>query len=187
MTVEIRPLSRQNLEDAGKCDPSFRIESELVLEARDGVISYEIRPVPPRTKRYAHSDERDVAPFIDAPDKSFFLAYVDDRVAGHASISVNWNRYALLDHVEVDAGHRRLGVGCALVTHAIGWARERQLPGIMLETQNNNVAACKLYEAMGFTLGGFDTCLYRGEMPDTHEIALFWYLMLPPADRHPAD
>jgi streptothricin acetyltransferase len=48
----------------------------------------------------------------------------------------------------------------------------------MLETQNNNVGACKLYEACGFTLGGFDRYLYRGEMPDTREIALFWYLML---------
>jgi len=44
----------------------------------------------------------------------------------------------------------------------------------MLETQSNNVAACKLYERLGFTLGGFDRFLYRGEMPETREIALFW-------------
>jgi hypothetical protein len=47
----------------------------------------------------------------------------------------------------------------------------------MLETQNINVAACRLYERCSFVLGGFDACLYRGVMPGTREIALFWYLL----------
>ena len=51
------------------------------------------------------------------------------------------------------------------------------LPGIMLETQNNNVAACRFYESCGFHLGGFDRELYRGITPDTDETALFWYLI----------
>jgi streptothricin acetyltransferase len=67
---------------------------------------------------------------------------------------------------------------------AIGWARERGLPGVMLESQNiplagtfRNGAACRLYESCGFVLGGFDSYLYRGVMPGTREIALYWYLM----------
>lgn len=48
---------------------------------------------------------------------------------------------------------------------------------VMLETQNINVVACRLYESCGFVLGGFDACLYRGVMPGTREIALFWYLL----------
>jgi streptothricin acetyltransferase len=47
----------------------------------------------------------------------------------------------------------------------------------MLETQNNNVAACRLYESGGFQLAGFDRCLYKGLHPDTDEIALYWYLV----------
>jgi streptothricin acetyltransferase len=31
------------------------------------------------------------------------------------------------------------------------------------------------YERCRFVLGGFDACLYRGVMPRTREIALFWY------------
>jgi streptothricin acetyltransferase len=49
------------------------------------------------------------------------------------------------------------------------------LPGVRLETQSNNVAACRFYERQGFVLKGFDADLYRGEMPGTREIALFWY------------
>ena len=36
------------------------------------------------------------------------------------------------------------------------------MPGIMLETQNNNVAACKFYEKCGFVIGGFDFLGYKG-------------------------
>jgi ribosomal protein S18 acetylase RimI-like enzyme len=66
-------------------------------------------------------------------------------------------------------------VGRALLQHVIQWAKSRQLPGVMLETQNNNVAACRLYESCGFQLGGFDRCLYLGLNPGTDEIALYWY------------
>ena len=68
-------------------------------------------------------------------------------------------------------------MGRALLQHAVAWARERQLAGVMLETQNNNVAACRLYESCGFQLGGFDRYLYKGLHPDTDEIALYWYLL----------
>jgi streptothricin acetyltransferase len=50
----------------------------------------------------------------------------------------------------------------------------------MLETQNDNVPACLFYERCGFTLAGFDRNLYRALRPDTEEIALYWYLLLPP-------
>jgi hypothetical protein len=32
-------------------------------------------------------------------------------------------------------------------------------------------------QSCGFGLGGFDAYLYRGVMPGTHEIVLFWYLL----------
>ena len=48
---------------------------------------------------------------------------------------------------------------------------------MMLETQNNKLAACRCYQHYGFILGGIDRLLYRAE-PEIadHEIALFWYL-----------
>lgn len=178
MTLVFRPLCRDNLADVIALNGAFTVEAELMPSARDGVVTYEIQPVPAYQKRYADNEEGELADFIDAPDKMFLLAYAGGRLAGHISVAVHWNRYAFIDHLAVDARSRRYGVGGALVAQAIAWARERQLPGVMLETQNNNVAACKLYERLGFTLGGFDRFLYRGEMPETREIALFWYLPL---------
>ena len=76
----------------------------------------------------------------------------------------------------MDPPFRRRGIDRRLIQQAAAWARDRGLPGVMLETQNINVAACRLYERCGFVLGGFDACLCRGVMPGTWEIALFWYL-----------
>jgi ribosomal protein S18 acetylase RimI-like enzyme len=64
------------------------------------------------------------------------------------------------------------------VAEAIDWAKTKLLAGIMLETQNNNVAACRFYERCGFKLGGFDRYLYKGISKNTEEIALYWYLLL---------
>lgn len=178
MTLVFRPLSRDNLADVIVLDGAFTVEAELLPSARDGVVTYELAPVPAYEKRYADNEESELADFIDAADKMFLLAYADGRLAGHVSVAVHWNRYGFIDHLAVDARFRRRGVGRALLAQAIDWARARHLPGVMLETQNNNVPACKLYERLGFTLGGFDRFLYRGEMPETREIALFWYLPL---------
>jgi ribosomal protein S18 acetylase RimI-like enzyme len=45
----------------------------------------------------------------------------------------------------------------------------------MLETQNNNLGACRLYERCGYVVGGIDHLRYRGIDPNTAEVALFWY------------
>lgn len=50
------------------------------------------------------------------------------------------------------------------------------MPGIMLETQNNNVAACKFYEKCGFVIGGFDFLVYTGLDKTSDEVAIYWYL-----------
>ena len=49
------------------------------------------------------------------------------------------------------------------------------MPGIMLETQNNNVAACKFYEKCGFVIGGFDFLIYKGLDMKNDEVAMYWY------------
>ena len=54
--------------------------------------------------------------------------------------------------------------------------KRRQHAGIMLETQNNNVAACKFYEKCGFVIGGFDFLVYKGLDIENDEVAIYWYL-----------
>ncbi len=176
MAIEIRALDHGNIDDADRCDGSFDVDAELRLAADDGVISYEAVPVPPYCKRYPH-DEKDRSVYIDDPRRAGFLAYLDGRIAGRMLISANWNNYALVEDIEVDRSCRGCGVGRALIERGREWAMSRGLPGMMLETQSNNLAACRFYERCGFILGGFDRYLYRAQSPGTTEVAMYWYLI----------
>jgi ribosomal protein S18 acetylase RimI-like enzyme len=105
------------------------------------------------------------------------VAWLGERAVGHLVISRHWNGFAHVDELAVDTSARQQGVARALLEVAQFWSRKRDLPGIMLETQNNNLAACRLYERCGYVVGGVDHLLYRAIDPDTRETAIFWYLI----------
>ncbi len=174
--IVIRRLDASNQADLNRSDNSFTVDVELCLHAEEGQISYTVRPVTPYIKRY-DPEVYDVQAYIGQSDHVAWLAYVDGQLAGQILVHEHWNRFAIIWDIAVDPPFRRHGVGRQLIEQALQWARERGLPGVMLETQNINVVACRLYEACGFVLGGFDGYLYRGITPDTREIALFWYLV----------
>jgi streptothricin acetyltransferase len=149
-------------------DRTLVVESELKLNLVDGRLIYEVAAVARYEKTYTHGREVDVG-------TESFVAYVQNRPAGEIRMSQNWNGYAYVEDLVVGQAFRRMGVATALVNQAINWSRSKHLPGVMLETQNNNVAACKLYERCGFQLRGFDSALYQGLTKSSREVALFWY------------
>jgi len=179
MSVLVERLSAGRIEAALSLDGSFLVDSRLSLQARDGVIAYEAVPLAPYRKRYGdEADDDDLHDYLVAEDRIAFVAIERGEVVGRVLVSTNWNGYALIDDIAVDAGRRRSGAGAALLDRAIAWARERGHPGLMLETQDHNVAACRFYERHGFVLGGFDRFHYRHDAAVRHETALFWYLDL---------
>ena len=176
MEIQTREIAPDNVRDLECCDDSFVVDSRMVLNAPEGVVNYTVEPVPPYRKRYPQ-DDVDYQQYMSSAGRAIFLAYVDGEPAGRIRLRVNWNRLACIEDIAVDVRFRRRGVGRALMQQAIAWAHSMGLGGIMLETQNNNVAACRLYERCGFVLGGFDRLLYRGVRQGTDEIALYWYLL----------
>lgn len=96
---------------------------------------------------------------------------------GQVVVKRNWNDYAYIEDIKVDKRFRRYGIGRKLIEQVKCWAKDRGMPGIMLETQNNNVSACKFYESCGFFIGGFDMCVYKGMHKHTDEIAVYWYFI----------
>ena len=149
----------------------FLVESELIPNLSGGGLGYEVVAVAPYEKVYPPSDPvgESTTPGVS------FLAHSGNRIVGGVALSRHWNGFAYVNHLVVEPTFRRSGVGRALVLQAIEWSQAERLAGVMLETQNNNVAACRLYERCGFRLRGFDQDLYRGRDFDTREIALFWH------------
>ena len=176
MTITIHPLQPDNLADLDRRGSSFIVTARLALQATDSQVSYTIIDVPPFEKTYP-PEEFNPAHYLANPERAIFIAYLDGRPAGQVRLGRWWNRFAYVEDIKVQPDCRRQGVGRALLEQAVAWARQGGFPGLMLETQDINVAACRLYASCGMTLGGFDACLYRGIDPGTDEIALYWYLI----------
>ncbi len=176
MNITIREMDQSNIQFVKTYGESFEVTAKLLPHAENGKISYTIVAVPPYIKQYG-PEEFDPPSYVSNPDRIVFYAYVDDRLAGQIRVMKHWNKYAYIDDIAVNNEYRGQGIGRALMECAIAWAKSKGFPGMMLETQNNNVAGCRLYARCGFELRGFDTYLYKAVDPGTDEIALYWYLM----------
>lgn len=174
MTVKTRKLDSQSIHQVDKFNRTFTVASKLVLGMEDGRITCSIAPVTPYEKEIP-IDDMDASTFIDSDEKVIFFADVDGIVAGQIKIITWWNRFAYIDDLIVNPQVRGLGVGQALMGEAIGWVKAKRFPGIMLETQDDNVPACQLYRKCGFVLGGFDQYTFKNIKPN--ETALYWYLI----------
>ena len=174
--IEILLLDETHLCDINRCNREFWTNSRLSLNCVDNRIQYEIVPTEPRVKKRYPDEDRDLSLYIGQIDRAIFLAYSDQKIAGQIILHKNWNAYGYIEDITVDSAFRRQGIGRQLLAQATIWARKRGLPGLALETQDINVAACCLYQSCGFLLRGFDHNLYLGLDPACDEIALYWYL-----------
>lgn len=162
-------------------DDSFTVDSLLVLSLKENRIGYSIREVPKYEKKYTDKlpdrEEEDFSEYIGNLDQVIYLAIVDNQLAGYIQLKRNWNRFALVEDIKVDRTLRKLGIGRQLIERAKQWAQHNGMPGLMLETQNNNVGACNFYERCGFKIGGFDISLYKGIPEHCDDVAIYWYLL----------
>ena len=142
-----------------RAESRFLVESELILNLSGGRLGYEVVAVAPYEKVYSPSEPEGES---TTPSVSF-LAHSGSRVVGRIALNRHWNQFAYVNHLVVEPIFRRSGVGRALVQQAIEWSQAERLAGVMLETQNNNVAACKLYERCGCAVS-MKTCTVAGTL-----------------------
>lgn len=182
----VHALGEADVDAAVAFDGGFLAHQRLRLTLSEGVLGFEIEPLE-RPYRKDYGDDADAQGLRDclrrargntAADAAAFVVRLDGRVAGRMLMSRTWNGYAGIDDIAVAAGARRRGAASGLLRRALEWAREHGYPGLMLETQDTNVGACRLYLRHGFVLGGFDRFHYANEPDLAHETALFWYRRL---------
>ncbi len=77
-------------------------------------------------------------------DENNFVAYL-------ASAETLWSGYLTVIEVFVSPEYQGKGVGKKLLDHAKDFARREGLKGLMVQTENENIPAQKLYEKAGFS------------------------------------
>ena len=174
MQITIRQLGPHESPQTKFFSRKSPVTSRLALAMENETLAYTIVPVEPYERDYAAED---VDYGFENDSTTVFFAEIDGKLAGRIKMMKWWNQFGYVEDIVVNPGYRGLGIGRQLLECGIHWARENGFPGVMLETQDNNVPACMLYQSCGFVLGGFDRNVYKAINPDTKETALYWYLI----------
>lgn len=159
---------------------TFTVRGYASVRVGEPVAAWPVTEVIPYEKNYG-VDSLEFSERRMSGDSTVLVAWLGEEAVGHVVLRAHGNGFAHIDELAVDIPARRNGVARSLLESACRWSQSRRLAGIMLETQNNNLDACRLYEDFGFVVGGVDHLCYRGIDPQTREVAIFWYLIFPAA------
>jgi RimJ/RimL family protein N-acetyltransferase len=161
MTVSVRPASEDDLDAAvdlyaAVADEGRWIGAEAPVDKAE------------RRARFESSIRRD--------DAQFFVADDDGRIVGELGIEVAG--YGVADFgMMVAADVRGQGVGSALLSAAVDWARGAGAHKIALQVWPNNEAAIALYRKFGFEQEGRLRRHYRRRNGDLWDAVVMGMLL----------
>jgi ribosomal-protein-alanine N-acetyltransferase len=106
-----------------------------------------------------------------SPHAAVFVAEIAAGVVGRLSVARDSHpasRHVADVGLMVAAGHRRRGIGSALLDQAVEWAHEAGIEKLELHVFPYNEPAIRLYERFGFEREGLRRAHYRrgGELVD---------------------
>ncbi|AFC30519.1 YyaR [Paenibacillus mucilaginosus 3016] len=166
-------MTHSTLKDFNKHNEGFMVTGRIIPKYEDSIWTYtEEIFEEPYYKQY-ENDDIDIS-YIYEREKAVFLYYDDNISIGQIKLRSNWNGFALVEDIAVAKDQRKKGIGTALLKKAEEWARQNNLIGLMLETQDVNISACLFYARNDFKIGGVDSMLYSN-FPTANEKAIFWY------------
>jgi ribosomal protein S18 acetylase RimI-like enzyme len=174
MEIIIRSMDAQGDPQTRSFSRNSSVNSRLVLGIENEKLVYTVAAVEPY-ERDVQMEDTDYG-FSETPPTIFF-AEVNGKLAGRIKMLKWWNQFGYVEDLVVNPEYRGAGIGRKLLERGIRWARENNFPGVMLETQDDNVPACMLYQSCGFVLSGFDRNVYKGIDPKRKDSALYWYLI----------
>ncbi len=185
MNIEVIEEPAAVLDAYGDIPITFEVTEELeVTTERGGGFRLQARPL---TQSYLKDydtiglrPERWAERF-DLSGWGFFSAVKAGQCLGRAAVARDAPILELLEgrldlallwDLRVAPSARRGGVGSALFHAAVAWAAARGCRQLRIETQNNNVAACRFYARQGCEL----LTVRRGAYPEVpDEIQLVWF------------
>ncbi|MGD7045841.1 GNAT family N-acetyltransferase [Jeotgalibacillus proteolyticus] len=171
--ITIFPLQNELIKDINNTNDSFKVFGKIVPIFQSGKWSFEEKLFNETQEIRFPDDQLDWSQYINQEDKALFLAYKDTKSIGQIRITKDWNHFCYIENIAVKKEFRGYGIGKLLLSKAEEWAKQRDLIGMSLETQDDNLGACRFYVIQGFLLGGVDT-LKQSYNPNI-ETTLYWY------------
>jgi len=180
----IRAMTEDDIPRLVEIRPGFVSDTVLAVEKTGSGIEtgwrlVERRLARPFDKGHAYDFDREEQANIRARlrrgDGLHLVAERDGRLVGILDITPNeWNATAFIWNIMLDVDVRGQGLGRELFERGVRWARQQGYRALMLETQTNNVPACKFYARLGCRLEGIRDAYYTNEDIERGEVAIFW-------------
>jgi GNAT superfamily N-acetyltransferase len=185
--MEIIEQSLALIDEYARVPIAFEVRSVLDVSARGEAPGFDLveRPIdPPFVKDYdaiAGNHPSGWAKRFDVSQWGMLCARIEGRRVGGVVVAFDTAGVTMLDgrrdlaviwDLRVAPDVRRRGVGHTLFAAAETWARARGCRRLNVETQNNNVAACRFYARQGCALGAVHRDAYP-DLPD--EVQLLWH------------
>lgn len=166
-------MSHANMNDFNKPNESLTVIGRVIPKYENDKWSYtEELFSEPYDKQY--DNEEIGIDYVNEFGKAVFFYYEDNECIGRIRLRSNWNGYGLIENISVVKKWRRKGIGLKLLSQGVEWARNNNCAGLMLETQDVNVSACRFYAKNNFIIGAVDTMLYSN-FETAKEKAIIWY------------
>ncbi len=173
----IKPIIRSaTAADLPRClsfDTSFETDYVWQMDSRlqEGQTNISFRTVRlPRPMKVAYPrDAKQLNAGWDACD-AMLLADDNRAVVGYAALAKRGAQStAWVQDLIVSKPARRQGIGSALLTGVVRWAREEKLAWIMIEVQTKNYPAIQFCQKHGFTFCGYNDHFFANQ-----DIAVFF-------------
>ncbi|MBM7578223.1 GNAT family N-acetyltransferase [Jeotgalibacillus terrae] len=171
--ITITPLKEELIKDINQTNDDFKVFGKVIPSFQSGEWSFEEQLFDQTKVIRFPDDQLDWHQYINQEDKALFLVYKGQQCIGQIRVVKDWNRFCYIENIAVIKEFRKYGIGKLLLTKAEEWAKDRCLIGISLETQDDNLGACRFYVNQGFVLGGVDTLKQSYNL--NIEATLYWY------------
>jgi len=185
VSIEVIQESIASLPDYEKVPISFWVRARFLIGSDKINPQLIDEPVEPYLKDYDLYERPSLwRERFDTSNWGIFAAFEGERRLGGAAAAWKSPGVEMLENrddlvclwdLRVHPDYRHRGVGTRLFEFVVEWARKRRCSQLKVETQNNNVDACRFYVKQGCELRGINQNAYPAEL---NEIQLLWYLDL---------
>lgn len=186
--VRIRPMAEQDIPRLAAIRPGFVSPTMLAVEKSGEGLEVGWRLVErllpePYDKGDGYdfdaTERRNIQTRLRQGDGLHLVAEAGGRLVGVLDVTPqDWNNTAWIWNLMLDTSVRGQGLGRELFQRAVAWARRQGYRAVMLETQTNNVPACKFYARMGCQIEGIREAYYTNDDMERGEVAIFWIYRL---------
>ncbi|HLB46149.1 MAG TPA: GNAT family N-acetyltransferase [Anaerolineales bacterium] len=177
LPIVVRPARSDDIRVISTFDHSYSTDYVWQVDVREeqGQINTTFRQARlPRSVRVLYPRDAETLAAVWTQRRLFIVAEVENQVRGYLSVmEAPMNDTGWVAEFAVERKVRRQGIGAALISSTVDWARNVGLRRLLIEVQSKNYPAISFCQKHGFAFCGYNDLYFANQ-----DIALFFGTLL---------